>query len=47
MEPFRGGSVEHLKEKGEKCVVAISRFLCGRPHLCRLMTKGLVQVRKY
>jgi hypothetical protein len=33
-----GGSVEHSKGKGGESVVAILRFLCGSPHLCRLRT---------
>jgi hypothetical protein len=33
--------VEHSEGKGEKSVVAIPRFLCGSPHLCRLRTEGL------
>jgi hypothetical protein len=42
-----GGSVEHLKGKGGECDVAILRFLCGSPWLCRLRTEGLVPVSKY
>jgi hypothetical protein len=33
-----GGSVEHSKGKDEESVVAILRFLCGSPRLCRLRT---------
>jgi hypothetical protein len=33
-----GGSVEHSKGKGGESDVAILRFLCGSPHLCRLRT---------
>jgi hypothetical protein len=42
-----GGSVEHSKETGRESVVAIPRFLCGSPHLCRLRTEGFVPVSKY
>jgi hypothetical protein len=42
-----GGPEEHSEGKGGKSVVAILRFLCGSPCLCRLRTKGLVLVRKY
>jgi hypothetical protein len=42
-----GGSVEHSKGKGRESVVAILRFLCGSPRLCRLRTEGLVPVSKY
>jgi hypothetical protein len=41
------GSVEHLKGKGGESVVAILRFLCASPHLCRLRTEGLVPMSKY
>jgi hypothetical protein len=41
-----GGPVEHSEGKGEESVVAILRFLCGSPHLCRLRTKGLVPAIK-
>jgi hypothetical protein len=50
METGRGhlrGSVEHSEEKGGESDVAILRFLCGRPRLCRLRTEGLVPVSKY
>jgi hypothetical protein len=30
--------VEHLEGKGGESVVAITRFLCGSPHPCRLRT---------
>jgi hypothetical protein len=30
------GSVEHSEGKDGESVVAISRFLCGSPHPCRL-----------
>jgi hypothetical protein len=33
-----GGSVEHSKGKGGESDVAILRFLCGSPRLCRLRT---------
>jgi hypothetical protein len=33
-----GGSVELPEGKAKESVVAIPRFLCGRPHLCRLRT---------
>jgi hypothetical protein len=42
-----GGSVEHSEGKGGESVVAILRFLCGSPCLCRLRTEGLVPVSKY
>jgi hypothetical protein len=42
-----GGPVEHWEGKGGKSVVAILRFLCGSPHLCRLKIEGLVPVSKY
>jgi hypothetical protein len=42
-----GGPVEHSKGKDGKSVVAILRFLCGRPRLCRLRTEGLVPLSKY
>jgi hypothetical protein len=42
-----GASVEHSKGKGGESVVAIMRFLCGSPRLCRLRTEGLVPVSKY
>jgi hypothetical protein len=42
-----GGPVEHSKWKGGESVVAILRFLCGSPRLCRLRTGGLAHVSKY
>jgi hypothetical protein len=42
-----GGSVEHSEGKGGESVVAIPRFLCGSPCLCRLSTEGLVPTSKY
>jgi hypothetical protein len=42
-----GGSVEHSEGKGGESVVAIPRFLCGSPQLCRLRTNGLVPMSKY
>jgi hypothetical protein len=42
-----GGPVEYSEEKGRESVVAMLRFLCGRPCLCRLRTEGLVPVSKY
>jgi hypothetical protein len=42
-----GGPVEHSEGKGGESVVAIPRFLCGSPSLCRLRTEGLVPVSKY
>jgi hypothetical protein len=33
-----GGSVEHSEGKGGESDVAILRFLCGSPCLCRLRT---------
>jgi hypothetical protein len=50
MEVGRGhllGPVEHSKGKGGVSVVAIPRFLCGSPRLCRLRTEGLIPVNKY
>jgi hypothetical protein len=35
-----GGSLEHLEGKGGQSDVAIPRFLCGSPHLGRLMAEG-------
>jgi hypothetical protein len=32
------GSVEHSEGKGGESVVAIPRFICGSPRLCRLRT---------
>jgi hypothetical protein len=37
-----GGSVEHSEGKDDESAVAISRFLCGSPHLCRLRTEGFL-----
>jgi hypothetical protein len=42
-----GGPVEHSEGKGGESAVAILRFLCDSPHLCRLRTEGLVPVSKY
>jgi hypothetical protein len=42
-----GGSVEYSEGKDWESAVAISRFLCCSPHLCRLRTEGLVPVSKY
>jgi hypothetical protein len=42
-----GGPVEHSEGKGGESAVAILRFLCGSPRLCRLRTEGLVPVSKY
>jgi hypothetical protein len=42
-----GGSVEHSEGKDGESAVAISRFLCGSPRLCRLRTEGLVPVSMY
>jgi hypothetical protein len=42
-----GGSVEHSEGKCGKSVVAILRFICGSPCLCRLRTEGLIPVSKY
>jgi hypothetical protein len=39
-----GGPVEQSEGKNEESDVAILRFLCGSPHLCRLRTEGLVPV---
>jgi hypothetical protein len=39
--------VEYSEGKDEESDVAILRFLCGSPCLCRLRTKGLVPVSKY
>jgi hypothetical protein len=39
--------VKQSEGKGRESVVAIPRFLCGSPHLCRLRTEGLVPVSKY
>jgi hypothetical protein len=42
-----GGPEEHSEGKDGKSVVAILRFLCGSPHLCRLKIVRLVPVSKY
>jgi hypothetical protein len=42
-----GGPVEHLEGKGGESAMAIPRFLCGSPRLCRLRTEGSVPVSKY
>jgi hypothetical protein len=42
-----GGPVEHSEGNGGESVVAIPRFLCGSPSLCRLRTEELIPVRKY
>jgi hypothetical protein len=42
-----GGPVEHSEGKGGESVVAILRFLCDSPRLCRLRTEGLLPVSKY
>jgi hypothetical protein len=39
--------VEHSEGKGGENAMAILRFLCGNPCLCRLRTEGLVPVSKY
>jgi hypothetical protein len=39
--------VEHSKGNGGESDVAILRFLCGSPCLCRLRTEGLVPGSKY
>jgi hypothetical protein len=39
--------VEHSEGKDGEIVVAILRFLCGSPRLCRLRTEELVPVSKY
>jgi hypothetical protein len=44
---YLGESVEHSEGKAGESVVAILRFLCGSPHLCRLRTEGLVPISKY
>jgi hypothetical protein len=41
------GSVEHLERNGGESIVAILRFLCSSPRLCRLRTEGLVPVSKF
>jgi hypothetical protein len=42
-----GGWVEHSEGKGVENVVAIPRFLCGIPRLCRLRTEGMIPMSKY
>jgi hypothetical protein len=42
-----GGPVEYSEGKGGESVVAILRFLCGSPRLCRLRTEEFVSVSKY
>jgi hypothetical protein len=42
-----GGPVEHSEGKGGESALAILRFVCGSPRLCRLWTEGLVPVSKY
>jgi hypothetical protein len=42
-----GGSVEHSEGKGRESDVAMLRFQCGSPRLCRLRTEGLVPASKY
>jgi hypothetical protein len=42
-----GGSVEYSEGKGGESAVAILKFLCGSPRLCRLRTEELVPLRKY
>jgi hypothetical protein len=42
-----GGPVEHSEGKDRESVVAILRFLCGSPCLCRLRIEGLIPVSKY
>jgi hypothetical protein len=42
-----GGPVEHSEGKGGESAVAIPRFLCDSPRMCRLRTEGLVSVSKY
>jgi hypothetical protein len=41
------GPMEHSEGRGGESVVAILRFLCGSPCLCRLRTEGLIPVSKY
>jgi hypothetical protein len=36
-----GGLVEHSEGKGGESAMAILRFLCGSPCLCRLRTVGV------
>jgi hypothetical protein len=42
-----GGPVEHSEGKCGESVVAIPRFLCGSPRLCRFRTDALVPVSRY
>jgi hypothetical protein len=42
-----GGLVKHSEGMSGESVVAIPRFLCGSPCLCRLRTEGLVPVSEY
>jgi hypothetical protein len=42
-----GGPVEHSEGKGGESAVAILRFLCCSPCLCRLRIEGLVPMSKY
>jgi hypothetical protein len=42
-----GRPVKHSEGKDGESAMAILRFLCGSPHLCRLRTEGLVLVSKY
>jgi hypothetical protein len=44
---YLGGLVEHSEGKGGESDMAILRFLCGSPYLCRLRTEGLIPVSKY
>jgi hypothetical protein len=42
-----GRSVEHSNGKDGESAVAVLRFLCDSPRLCRLRTEGLVPMSKY
>jgi hypothetical protein len=42
-----GRSVEHSNGKDGESDVAVLRFLCDSPRLCRLRTEGLVPMSKY
>jgi hypothetical protein len=42
-----GGPVEHSEGKDGESAMAIPKFLCGSPHLCRLGTEGLAPISKY
>jgi hypothetical protein len=42
-----GSPVEHSKGNDGESIVAIPRFLCGSPHLCRLRIEGLEPMSKY